>query len=84
MATQGRVVDRKRLQAANVSKQRSERLRSGTDIQVEEDAELKNKHRTAKESFEEQQHQAGTTLKCVCAESKLKRCTESTSAIPKS
>ena len=36
-----------------------------------------------KESLEEQQHRAGTTPKCVGAESKLKGCTERTSAIPK-
>ena len=46
-------------------------------------AESKNKIRTEKEPLEEQQHQAGTTLKCVCAESKLKRCMESTFAISK-
>ena len=46
-------------------------------------AELKNKIRTVKGSLKEQQHQAGTTLECVCAESKLKRCMERTSAIPK-
>ena len=44
--------------------------------------ELKNKIRKVKESLEEQQHQAATTMKCVCAESRLKRCMERTSVIP--
>ena len=46
-------------------------------------AESKNKIRAVKKSLEEQQHRAGTTLKCVCAESKLKGCMERTSVIPK-
>ena len=67
-----------------MSKQGSERLRSRTEIQVGEE-ELQNQRtrfRTVKKSLEEQQHRAGTTLKCVCAESKLKRCMERMSAIP--
>ena len=46
-------------------------------------AEWKNQSRTMKKSLGEQQHRAGTTLKCVFADSKLKRCIERTSAIPK-
>ena len=45
----------------------SERLKSGAEIQVEEEElqNSRNRIRKVKESFGEQQHQAVTTLKCV-------------------
>ena len=70
------MADRERLQAEKMSVEARKR-------EVEEQnrdpsrrgrtAELKNKIWAVKESLEEQQHQTGTTLKCVCAQGKLKR-----------
>ena len=80
------MADRERLQAEEMSveaRKREVEEQNRASSRRGRTPEFKNNIRTVKESLEELQHQAGTALKCVCAESTLKRRMERTSAIPK-